>query len=240
MRIRTTSRQAAGTRPWARRRAILAGGLVLGLGATMTMAAWTDEVHVFGEFGTGDHLVQFQGNTTSPLDPNAWHDYHGTQNPARGELAFGVDAGDLAPGDVIYAPISLRTVTDSDAFDVTLRSEEPDTTGWDATDQVLYENLVYRVAQVAGPTSCDASGFAAAITGGGAVSGLGSDAPIDTDSGTNAINLPAGSGGNPGQTKTYCFEVKLDPDATLDELTALQTGAATANWVFEGTAVEAS
>ena len=85
-----------------------------------------------------------------------------------------------------------------------------------------------------------AAGFAAAITGGGAVSALGSDVPIDTDSGTNAINLPAGSGGNPGATETYCFEVKLDPDATLDELTALQTGAATANWVFEGVAVEAS
>ncbi|WP_255808456.1 SipW-dependent-type signal peptide-containing protein [Leucobacter aridicollis] len=59
-------------RGWTKARALLAGGLVLGVGAAVTLAAWTDNEWVRGVFGTGTFGIEgskdgsvFSDNPTS-------------------------------------------------------------------------------------------------------------------------------------------------------------------------------
>lgn len=64
-------------RGWTKARALLAGGLVLGVGAAVTLAAWTDNEWVRGVFGTGTFGIEgstdgsaFSDNPTSG-DPHS-------------------------------------------------------------------------------------------------------------------------------------------------------------------------
>ena len=76
-------------------RAILAGGVVLGVGASMTLAAWSDSEWASGTFGTGGFT--FQGS----LDGDTFSD-HATQDTAA-TLNFTLDATDLTPGTSVEA-----------------------------------------------------------------------------------------------------------------------------------------
>jgi len=94
-------------------KAILAGGLVLGVGAAITLAAWTDEEWAIGEFGAGNFGIQ--GST----DNASWGDHVDEDSAA--PLSFGVAAENLAPGDEVYAPFAVRLADDSNyAADVTV------------------------------------------------------------------------------------------------------------------------
>src|SRR5699024_3078764 len=76
-------------------RAILAGGVVLGVGASMTLAAWADSEWASGTFGTGG--VTFQG----ALDGDTFSD-HATPDTAAA-LTFELNASDLTPGASVEA-----------------------------------------------------------------------------------------------------------------------------------------
>lgn len=85
--------------------AILAGGLVLGVGAAVTLAVWNDSEFGSGAFGAGrfDLEGSLDGTTFS------------SSATAPGKaLAFAIDADALSPGDVVYAPFAVRLSTDSD------------------------------------------------------------------------------------------------------------------------------
>ncbi len=87
--------------------ALLAGGLVLGVGAVVTLASWNDsEFATGGTFGAGSFT--FQG---SP-DDMTFSDHSSVGTAAN--LTFSAGVGDLSPGDIVYAPYALR-VTDADA-----------------------------------------------------------------------------------------------------------------------------
>ncbi|MGO2139648.1 MAG: SipW-dependent-type signal peptide-containing protein [Leucobacter sp.] len=63
---------AQSRRGWTKARALLAGGLVLGVGAAVTLAAWTDNEWVRGVFGTGTFGIEGSTDgrrlaTTRPL-----------------------------------------------------------------------------------------------------------------------------------------------------------------------------
>src|SRR5690625_2824795 len=75
--------------------ALLAGGLVLGVGATATVAAWTDQEDAFGEFQAG----QFQIEATTDA---SWQSFDGPY-----EMEF--DAAGMYPGQNMYASVLLRT-----------------------------------------------------------------------------------------------------------------------------------
>ncbi|SDQ63937.1 SipW-dependent-type signal peptide-containing protein [Microbacterium sp. cf332] len=79
--------------------ALTAGGLVLGVGAAVTLAVWNDSEFVTGTFGSG--TFDLQGSTdgaafsSSPAAPGK-------------TVTFELDADTLAPGDVVYAPFAVQ------------------------------------------------------------------------------------------------------------------------------------
>lgn len=81
-------------------RAVLAGGLVLGVGAAITLAAWNDSEFAQGSFGTGAF------NMVGCTDGTTYAEHATVGAPAT--LAFTVNPTLLAPGDVVYAPFAVR------------------------------------------------------------------------------------------------------------------------------------
>ena len=80
-------------------RAILAGGLVLGIGAAVTLAAWNDSEFAQGTFTAGS--FNLEGST----DGTAYGNYPST-GPAA--LAFTTSTANMSPGDVVSAPFAVR------------------------------------------------------------------------------------------------------------------------------------
>lgn len=82
-------------------RAVLAGGVVLGVGAAVTLAAWTDSEFATGLFGAGS--FNLEGST----DGAAYAEHPTTDAPA--SLAFSLPlAQNLAPDETVYAPFAVR------------------------------------------------------------------------------------------------------------------------------------
>lgn len=98
-----------------KRKAILAGGVVLGLGAAVTLAAWSDDVFANGTFSTG--TIELQGNITADENvtntTGGWDNYDGSPG---GALAFAQPVQTLVPEVEVFAPIALRL---SDASTIT-------------------------------------------------------------------------------------------------------------------------
>ena len=79
---------------WARVRAVLAVGGVLGLGAVGTLAAWTDQsTATSGQFSAGKIDIKLG---TTPVD----------NNPPAFTTAFAVTA--MKPGDTVIAPLQVN------------------------------------------------------------------------------------------------------------------------------------
>jgi predicted ribosomally synthesized peptide with SipW-like signal peptide len=98
--------------------AVLAGGLVLGVGAAVTLAVWNDSEFATGDFTAGTFV--FEGST----DGTAF-----AEHPTSGEaasLSFSLGFDNLSPDDVVYAPYALR-LTATSAAD--LSAEAPVVTG---------------------------------------------------------------------------------------------------------------
>src|SRR5690625_5389644 len=72
-------------------KAALAGGLVLGVGAAITLASWTDQAYVDAEFGTSAFNIQVQ--TT---EDEGWVEADAPEGADASTLAFSVDlAGEV-------------------------------------------------------------------------------------------------------------------------------------------------
>ena len=84
-------------------RAILAGGLVLGVGAAITLANWNDSEFVNGTFAAG--IFALEGSST---DGTTFSEHSSAGSAA--VLDFQLAPDNLAPGDVVYAQTS--TVAD--------------------------------------------------------------------------------------------------------------------------------
>lgn len=113
-----------------RARAILAGGLVLGVGAAVTLAAWNDSEFAIGNFQAGSFNLVGSTNGTD------FEDHPTTAGAAT--LGFSLNPTNLAPDDVVYAPfaVALEAGTTYGA-DVTITSAP--ITG--TLDNVTYELL---------------------------------------------------------------------------------------------------
>ncbi|AWH96548.1 SipW-dependent-type signal peptide-containing protein [Dietzia psychralcaliphila] len=92
-----------------KRKAILAGGVVLGLGAAVTLAAWSDDVFADGIFNTGS--FELQGS----LDGTTFLDYDGpAYDPTESaSLEFQLEAEEMAPSQTVYAPFTIGTEEDT-------------------------------------------------------------------------------------------------------------------------------
>lgn len=192
----------------ARTRALLAGGLVLGIGLTMTAAAWTDEEYAASPVQAGT----FSLVSATRDSPSA---SHGSGNAA----TIGLDATGLYPG-VTKAGWLQISASGTIGGTVTLSSVTLSTPATVAKDQALRDALTVRVVKVPLPSDCTA-----ATTGGTAL-------PLLTT--PTAAQLPpvalTGSGGA-APTVTYCVLLTLPSSAP----TTAQGGSVTPVWTFTGT-----
>ena len=129
--------------------AVLAGGLVLGVGAAITLAVWNDSEFATSNFAAGAFV--FQGST----DGTTWDDHETSAEAA--SLTFSTGFDNLSPDDVVYAPYALQ-LTSASTTSAGLSAVAPVVTG-DLTGLLSF-------ASVSTATfGCDATAFA----GGGAV-----------------------------------------------------------------------
>lgn len=133
-------------RGWTKARAVLAGGLVLGVGAAITLAAWTDQEWVRGVFGSGTFGIEGAAN-------GAPFGEHPTEAGAA-DLAFALGTGEsgaLSPGDEVYGGFAVRLIAESDyAADVQVTQ--------DASNAIPGTTASYVYTTSA---TCDAAAYAA-------------------------------------------------------------------------------
>lgn len=104
-----------------RRKALLAGGVVLGLGAAMTLAAWSDNVFSSGTFQTGnfDLVGSKVLNSSTFADYQQYPDAAGaadlTTDSTETTVNFSIDSLNMSPGETVVAPFSIATTEDTTA-----------------------------------------------------------------------------------------------------------------------------
>lgn len=198
-------KRAAPGSAFTRVRALLAGALVLGVGGTLTLAAWTDTETARGVFAASKFGIQGSTDGTTFSD-------HPTTGPAA--LAFAVAPNAMSPGTTTYARFTVRTLADTNvAGSVTLSGAAVTGTG-------LGTHLRYGVRTIPAGSACNATTF-----GTGAVVVANNSTLATAGTGSQPLAVAAGSPVN------YCFAVTL-PEGTPNEAQGL---TATANWTLTGT-----
>lgn len=194
-------------------RALLAGGLVLGIGAAYTLAAWTDNEWVFGGAGPDDNnpgtkVYAMEQNTVAPFAPGTWTDEPEANG---GYLDFTVQAASLLPGDTVYAPFQLRAKAGSEALTVSLAEARQATVPavGDANSTALYDALTVQAWVNVGADDCSDGGDQ---TGGEVLVAAASS--LDTV-GAAPFDLLAGAAGAAGAPVDLCFALTL-PAGTSD------------------------
>ena len=217
-------------------RAILAGGLVLGIGAAFTLAAWTDNEWVFGQSenggGPGTKIYQMQQNTWSGTGgAEVWSDQGAAPG---GALTFSINADNLVPGSTVYAPMQLRANAGSEALVASL-TEAAQSTPIDSVtnSSLLYQALRYEAKQGVPRSSCNATGFATANASGATnIIPAGSLLSAISVPGTATnINLPKGDNVLNGAAVDVCFALTLPSDAP----STLQGTKTVPLWKFSST-----
>ncbi|HKU31423.1 SipW-dependent-type signal peptide-containing protein [Arthrobacter sp. NyZ413] len=163
-------------------RALLAGGLVLGVGAAVVLAAWNDSEFATGTFTAGN--FNLQGST----DGTAFSDHAASPGAA---LPFTLNPDNLAPGDTVYAPFAVRLAANTSTGS-TVTVNTPTATGSVA-------NLSYQLIE---PTSF---GCSSSTTGTELVpTGTALDGAL---SGVTFTLDPGSPTSDPGGAVFLCFKV---------------------------------
>ena len=167
-------------------RAVLAGGLVLGVGAAVTLAAWNDSEYGSASFTAGkfDIVGAVDGATFSS---------HATAGAAAA-LNFQLAPTAMAPGNATYALFSVKTANPSVAGTLQLTAGTPGGTG-------LATYLTYGVRTISG-TTCNATTYAAGtavVADGSALTANGATTQAVTANGAAQVN--------------YCIAVTLPTTA---------------------------
>ena len=197
------------TRRSTRLRAVLAGGLVLGLGAAMTLAAWTDQEFATGTFTAGKfNLVGSTDGTTFAE--------HATSDPGvPAALSFSAGFNNLSKSSTVAAPYVLH-------LDATTTIAGTGTVVSGAGTGTALSHLTYKVVQVASVAACTPAATGSATIAPSTAFGA------SIVGGTN-YTLAAGNGTTvPGADVFLCIQVTSD--ATLP-----QGSTATATWQFSAT-----
>lgn len=191
--------------------AVLAGGLVLGVGAAVTLAAWNDSEFATGTFQAGD--FNLEGSETSAAA--GWADHEAAPGAP---LGFTLPlAGNLAPEDVVYAPFWLR-------LDDTTTTGATVTTSLDSGTGANAANISYAVYAIDEADACDASAVA-----GGTLLLSGGTLTASTPGAT--FDLTAGAPDVAGDAQKVCFVVTAED-------TLAEGGAASATWEFAATSTD--
>lgn len=203
---------------WTKGRALLAGGLVLGVGAAATLAAWTDNEWVFGGSGSGGGtepntpgtgIYRMQQNTWAGVaGAAAWTD---KEDANGGALTFTVDPGKLIPGKTVYSSMQLRTVAGSEALEVSLAEgiQSALNRGADNSPE-LYAALTYGVYKGVDKASCQTG----TVSGGSVVIPAGS--ALTTASSTTFPLAAGADADSSGAPENLCFALTLPTTASAD------------------------
>lgn len=87
-----------------KRKAILAGGVVLGLGAAVTLAAWSDDVFADGTFNTGSFDLIGSAYDQADIAELNYSDWDATPGA---DLSFRINSVNMYPGETVAAPFSI-------------------------------------------------------------------------------------------------------------------------------------
>lgn len=198
-----------------RLRAVLAGGLVLGVGATVTVASWNDSEYAKGSFTTSVF------DTESNVQSGGYAD----NSTAPGPTVTFTGAG-FSPGVSEYFNDLIRTKVNSTAGTAVL--EAATLGGTDAA--TLGAALVYRVVRTTG--TCDAAAFTVSHSPVFVVGAAATFRALTVGQETGVTNtLAAATATLPGAPTGFCFEVTLPANAD----NSLQGKTATATWQFVAT-----
>ncbi|MFD5598994.1 SipW-dependent-type signal peptide-containing protein [Leucobacter sp. NPDC058333] len=202
-----------GTRPgrwFTKARAVLAGALVLGVGGSLTLAAWTDTETAQATFTASTFGI------IGSVDNGATYAEHPSTAPAA--LSFVVAPTAMSPGTTTYSKFLVRT---TDATNVTGTASLSAATTTTSTATNLGGFLTYGVRVIAAGATCDSTSFAASTTI------LVANGSALTVAGTGTSPLAA-AGASP---VAYCFAVTL-PAGTANAAQGMNT---TATWTVTGT-----
>ena len=203
--VTTTSSRRRSTRV----KAILAGGLVLGLGAAVTLAAWTDQEFATGTFTAGKF------NLVGSTDGTTFTDHASTDPGVPAALAFSTNFNNLSPTTTVAAPYVLH-------LDATTTIAGTGTVVTGTGSGAALTHLTYKVVQVASVAACTPAATGSATIAPSTAFGA------SIVGGTN-YTLAAGDGTTtPGADVFLCIQVTSD--ATLP-----QGSTATATWQFSAT-----
>ncbi|WP_292774688.1 MULTISPECIES: SipW-dependent-type signal peptide-containing protein [Microbacterium] len=192
--------------------AVLAGGLVLGIGTAVTLAVWNDSEFANGTFTAG--AFNLQGST----DGTAYADHNSAGTAAT--LAFTLPAGlvgNMSPTISVYAGFWVRLAagTTSGANLVA------DGTTADPAASSNTGHLSYSIYQLAPGATCNA----ASATG----TPIATGATLDVQTGVTQVPLTAGgTSAVPGTAVQLCFKVTADASLTPSLVT-------NATWKFTAT-----
>lgn len=191
--------------------AVLAAGLVLGIGTAATLAAWTDSENATGSFGSSVFGTESQSAGSPTYASN-------TASPG---AALSFDASAMSPGTSYYAWLNVRTTTISTVGGTVALTSSAATGG-------LASALQFRAVRMPGPTpssTCDAAAFSGtpAFIAGAAATYL----PVSQVPATQVANPIGAAGAQLG----FCFEVRIAP-GTANSFQG-QTGSVT--WTFTAT-----
>lgn len=132
-----------GNRKFTKARALLAGGLVLGVGAAVTLAAWNDSEFATGTFEAGTFGIE------GAADGGTFAEHTAAESAAN--LTFEVNATTLTPNDVVYAGYAVKLIETSNyAADVNVVSALDGANAANLTSSYVYTNAA----------GCDAEAYA--------------------------------------------------------------------------------
>lgn len=198
-------------------RAVLAGCAVLGFGAAVTLAAWTDTEWVFGGGeGDGDPI----GSSSFEVQQNVWDGPGGAANfvdretQPGGQLRFAPGALALTPGDTITAAMQLRTVANSDPGDIKLNGAVTN-----GLANQLFDTVTYAAYTGVSQADCGTQ-----TIGGGTIL-VAPGSPLTTNGGSTFAVV-----GNAAAAVDLCFVITLPANAP-DSVQGLTIAPA---WEFTG------
>lgn len=208
---------------WSRRiRALLASGLVLGVGATVTLAAWNDSEYASGSVTAGYFRLEGSptGEQESFVDSSDMESSVGSPEMEMQSIAFTPNAS-LFPGQSTYALFSVRTIAGSLGGTV-----EANSLG--GTNEALDHYLTYGLSVTKSGQCNTLEDFDSGPVIIDRETGLG-ESPQNS--------MPVGADGpNTGSQVDYCLELSL-ADGAGDEA---QSQSTTPSWQFLGTSTSVS
>lgn len=193
-------------------RAVMASGLVLGVGAAVTLAAWSDSVWGEGSFGSAGSDFNIQGYFSAT---EGWDEFISPDEA--GTMEFGPASEALVPGVPVFQLVGLHEEKGDLGADITITQTA-------LTTNPLTSQVAVTVADLgtseAVPTSCSPTGTGMSFDSAGT---LAAPAVLDTRV-------------DKGGYQWLCIRAELNSDAGLD---AAGVASQSALWHFDATSDDA-